>query len=83
MHALHFLTCCFYNLLLAYSESSGIFSLSFEIDTGNGNILLLLEPWYILSFFLWLALPTKSRILCLDLIIEYSSLRYFLACVGT
>jgi hypothetical protein len=50
-------------------------SLSFEIDTGNGNILLLLELGTYLFF--WGALPTKSRILCLDLIIEDSSLRDF------
>jgi hypothetical protein len=49
-------------------------SLSFEIDTGNGNILLLLELG-IIPFFVGLAYQVKDIVF--RLIIEYSSLRDF------
>ncbi len=47
---------------------------SFEIDTGNGNILLLLELG-IIPFFVGLAYQVKDIVF--RLIIEYSSLRDF------
>jgi len=35
-------------------------SLSFEIDTGNGNILLLLELGTYFLFFFWPCLPSQG-----------------------